>query len=48
MFKIKPGTKVPDFSLPMTGGCKRFDAIKWRNVKLPGHAEQVLEAAQRL
>jgi peroxiredoxin Q/BCP len=118
MSKLQPGTKVSDFSLPMTGGgtwrlrdaagsklviffyprdmttgctresqdfrdladtdetvCKLFDVIRpkslygrkflgverstflldgagrllqeWRKVKVPGHAEAVLEAAQR-
>jgi peroxiredoxin len=45
MSKIKAGTKVPDFSLPMTGGgtWSLKDAAGRKHL----YAEEALEAAQR-
>jgi thioredoxin-dependent peroxiredoxin len=49
MMRIPIGAKAPDFVrstflLDGTGVLRR----EWRKVKVPGHAEEVLEAAQSL
>jgi peroxiredoxin Q/BCP len=42
----KVGKKAPDFTLPADGGGTL--RAEWRKVKVPGHVDEVLQAARQL